>query len=170
MLRKRFVFGGALVVSLALILGGLPGVARASTTVDVTLTINTDYSCLEPSCSATPFWTSDGIAHSKVFGAMTTSTVGSVSPGPGGCLYQVENWAVTTQKGKNTILFSTTSATSDLLCPTADPNILQETGTYTITGGTGLFSNATGSGTGSFVVPFHPQNNSRGTVNLTLTY
>jgi hypothetical protein len=169
MRRKRCVFGGALVVALALSVGGLPSVASASTTVGLTLTTTADYSCVGPCATATSF-SVEGIAHSGAqgFGTMTYALGGTVlGVLPDGCAVQTENWAFTTKDGKNTIFLSTTS---DTICPTANPNALLETGTLMITGGTGLFSTATG--TGSFVSPavlVHPQKGT-GTVSLTITY
>jgi hypothetical protein len=136
MVQKRYVFGWALVVSLALILGSLPGLARASTAVDLNLTAIADYSCPGP-CASSNSFSVDGIAHSgsQSFGTMTYSLVGTVlSVNPDGCAIQSEKFALTTQKGKNSIFLSTTS---DTICPTANPNILLETGAFTITGGTG---------------------------------
>jgi hypothetical protein len=167
-MRKRYVFLGALVVSVALNVGGLPTVARASTTVGLSLTEKGDYSCVGP-CATAPSFSVDGIAHSgsQSFGTMTLSAAGTVlSVNPDGCLVQSENWAFTTQKGKNTIFLSTTS---DTYCPTANPNMSLETATFTITGGTGLFSNATGAGTFMLTVLAHPQNFT-GTLSGTITY
>jgi hypothetical protein len=97
---------------------------------------------------------------------MTVSAGGTVhSVNPDGCLVQSENWALTTQKGKNTIFLSTTA---DTFCPTSNPNISLETATFTITGGTGLFSNATGAGTFVLTVLTKPQNYT-GTLSGTIT-
>jgi hypothetical protein len=82
------------------------------------------------------------------------------------CLDQSENWALTTQNGDSTIYFSTTS---DTFCFTADPNVSIENGTFTITGGTGRFAAATGSGTFRLRVLTHPQKGS-GTITATITY
>jgi len=38
----------------------------------------------------------------------------------------------------------------DVACPTSDPNTFQFTSSFTITGGTGRFTDASGSGTGQF--------------------
>jgi hypothetical protein len=169
MRRKHHIFG-ALVVSLALVLGGLPSIARASTTVGLAFTFtSTDYSCVGP-CAAATSYSGDGIAHtgSKVFGTMTFALAGTngVFNPITNCESPSENDAFTTQKGKNTIFLSTTS---DTYCLTANPNISLESGTLTITGGTGLFSNASGGGTFNFTVLTHPQT-ATDTFNLTITY
>jgi hypothetical protein len=168
MLRKRYVFSGALVVSLALIYGGLPGVAHASTTAGLNVTEKGDYSCAGSCATATSFGV-DGIAHSGTggFGTMKLSAQGTVlGVNTDGCLVQSENWTFTTQQGKDTLFLSTTS---DTFCPTANPNVSLETATFTITGGTGLFSDASGAGTFTLTVLTHPQNFT-GTLSGTITY
>jgi hypothetical protein len=98
---------------------------------------------------------------------MTVSVAGTVlGVNTDGCAVQSENWAFTTQKGKDTIFLS---ATSDTICPTTNTNRLLETGTFSITGGTGLFGNATGSGSFTWMVLIHPQKGT-GTINFTITY
>jgi hypothetical protein len=167
MLRKRHFFG-ALVVFLALTFGGLPCVASASTNAGLNFTMTEDYSCLGP-CATATYFSADGIAHSgsQSFGTMTDSETGQVlNLLPDGCYAQSENWAFTTQKGKNTFFLTTTSST---FCPTANPNIFLENNTFTITGGTGIFSNATGAGTFVLTARVHPQT-SRGTLSGTITY
>jgi hypothetical protein len=167
MLRKRHFFG-ALVVSLVLIAIGLPGVARASTVAQLNLTDRSDYSCVGP-CATAIYFSVDGILHSdsRVFGTMKLSAVGTtVSFDPNTqCLLSSINYALTTQKGKNTIFLSTTDDTE---CPTG-PNTSRETADLTITGGTGLFSSATGAATLLLTVLTHPQTGA-GTFNLTITY
>jgi hypothetical protein len=169
MRMKPYLFGGALVVCAALSLGVWASAAGASTTASLTLTARADYSCVGPCASATTF-TVDGVAHPRSggHGAMTFSAVGSVlSFDPAtNCLIQAENWALTTQKGEDTIFFSTTS---DTLCFTANPNVSLETAAFTITGGTGRFTDATGGGTFNFTVLTHPQTAS-GTISLNVTY
>jgi hypothetical protein len=119
-------------------------------------------------CDCTSF-SADGIAHSGSldFGTMTFSEVGTaISFDPiTGCLLSSVNYALTTQKGKNTIFLSTTDDTE---CQTGT-NTFLETATLTITGGTGIFSSATGAGTVTFTGRFHPQN-ATATINLTITY
>jgi hypothetical protein len=167
MLPKRYAVTGALVVSLALSFCGLPSAARASTTVGVHLIDAAHYSCVGP-CAAATYFSIDGIARSGApsLRAMTVAVAGTVlSVNPDGCLAQSENWALTTEQGKNTIYLSTTA---DTICPTSDPNILRETGTFTITGGSGLFSTATGGGSFTWTVVVHPQIGS-GTISITIT-
>jgi hypothetical protein len=166
MLRKRHFFG-ALVVFLAVILGGLPGIARASTVAQVSLTETGDYTCVGP-CAIAISFSSDGIAHSssQVFRTMAFSGVGTfLALLPDGCSAQQSYFAFTTQNGKNTLFLSTTS---DIFCP-GTGNISLETATLTITGGTGIFSSATGAGTANITVLTHPQN-ATATFNLTITY
>jgi len=170
--RKRYILAATLVVCVALGLSAGQGVARASTTIDVSWTIHGPYSCLGPCATATNFMgTGIGHSESKALGTMTYSFVGTVldyDPVTN-CLVQSENWAFTTQngsKGKDTIDLSTTS---DAFCFTDDPNVSIETATYAITGGTGRFAGATGSGTFVLTVLTHPQKGS-GTFTATITY
>ena len=85
------------------------------------------------------------------------------------CLTQSKNFAFTTQNGgagKDTFYISTTS---DTFCFTTDPNVSTETATFDITGGTGRFAGATGSGTFAVTSLAHPQKGS-GTLTATMTY
>jgi hypothetical protein len=99
---------------------------------------------------------------------MTESGVGTVQTFDpvSNCLLQSENYVFTSQNGKDTIDLTTTS---DTFCFTSNPNVSIETATYTITGGTGRFSAATGTGSSLETVLTHPQTGS-GTFNLSLTY
>ena len=98
---------------------------------------------------------------------MAYALAGTVlSVNPNGCAVQSENGSLTTQDGKNTISFSTTS---DAICPTPNSNLLLETGTFTVTGGTGLFSSATGAGEFMSSVLVQPQIGG-GTMNVTVSY
>ena len=170
--RKRFIFAVTLAVCVALSLSVGQGVARASTTVNVSWTIHGPYACVGPCATATSFM-GNGIAHSdsKVLGTMTYSFVGEVLyyDLATNCLVQSEDWAFTTQnghEGKDTIDLSTTS---DTFCFTDDPNVSIETATYDITGGTGRFSGATGAAFSELTILTHPQKGS-GTFTATITY
>lgn len=169
MLPKQH-FSGALVVSLALTLGGVPSVAHASTAAQVTLTEKGYYACVGP-CTLTSAFSSGGIAHSasKDFRTMTFSGVGialpATTPAPPKCFPQQSYDAFTSQNGKNTLFLSTTS---DYFCP-GPGNISVELATFTITGGTGIYSSATGTATANFTVLTHPQN-ATGTFTLAITY
>jgi len=170
--RTRFIFAVTLAMFVALSLSVGQGVARASTTINVSWTIHGPYSCVGPCATATQFM-GNGIAHSplKVLGTMTYSFVGAVldyNPVTN-CLDQSENWAFTLQnghEGKDTFDLSTTS---DTFCFTDDPNVSIETATYDITGGTGRFSGATGAAFSELTILTHPQKGS-GTFTATITY
>jgi hypothetical protein len=166
--RKRYVFLVALVVFLALTFGGVPSAARASTTVSVRFSAALHFWCVG-SCATATYYFGRGIAHSDspTFGRMTLSNTGTVlSVNSAGCDLQSENWALTSQDDKNTIYFTTTSST---YCPTADSNVFLETDTFTITGGSGLFSSATG--TGMVMLRALAQSQiGRGTIDMNITY
>jgi hypothetical protein len=169
MLRRRYVVGATLVVAVVLSLGVLQGVASASTTINTTMTERGSYSCLGP-CATATYFTITGKLHadSKVLGTMAESGTGTVldyNPVTN-CLDNLENYAFTTQNGKDTIYLATTS---DTYCFTPDPNVNIETATYTITGGTGRFAGATGSATSVITVLTHPQTGS-GSFALNITY
>jgi hypothetical protein len=59
--------------------------------------------------------------------------------------------------------------TADAFCFTDDPNVSLETASFDITGGTGRFAAATGSGTFSVTALTHPQKGS-GTLTAAITY
>ena len=149
---------------------GLPGLGTA--TIQVNATLKGSYECLGPCATATDF-TADGIAHTdpNSLGTMTYSVVGRVldyNPVTN-CLDQSEDWSLTTKNGhdgKDTIYLSTTS---NAVCFTDDPNVMLETGTFNVTGGTGRFAGATGSGTFMDTPRGHPQKSS-GTLTATITY
>jgi len=108
---------------------------------------------------------------SQRLGAGTVTAVGTVldyNPDTN-CLDQSEQWALTPLKGnpgRDAIFISTTT---DTFCFTSDPNLSVETATLTVTGGTGPFVDATGSGASTEVVKTHPQTGS-GTLSLTITF
>ncbi len=166
---KRYTVAVTLVVAAALCLVVWPGVASASTTINVTLKERGTYACRGPCATATNFTISGTLhADTKVLGTMSESGAGTVldfNPVTN-CLEQVVNYAFTTQNRKNTIDLASTSS---FFCFTSDPNVSVETDSYTITGGTGLFSAATGSATSTGVVLAHPQTGTA-TFNLSLTY
>jgi hypothetical protein len=164
-----------LLTSVALSLGVWQGVAAATTSTarttptNVTWTEEGPYDCVGP-CATATYYFAWGMAHadSKDFGTMKGSMSGTVldyNPVTN-CLDQSENWVFTTQKGDDAIYLTTTS---DTLCFTADPNVSIENGAFTITGGTGRFTGATGSGTFQLTVLTHPQKGS-GTFTATITY
>jgi hypothetical protein len=166
MLRKRNLIGALLLVIVALSLGVWASVASASSTTNLNVSLQGHYSCFGSCATATSF-RADGSAHSDSprFGAMHFSLLGTIlEVNAKGCLVQSETWTLTTPNGH--IFMSTTS---DLFCPTADPNAFAETATFNITGGAGSFSGATGAGTFMLTVLGNPQTAS-GTLHLKITY
>jgi hypothetical protein len=152
--RTRHIVTGTLVGSVALSLGSLPGVAGASTTIGLNLTAEAVYSC-PVSCATATTGTIFGVAHSQDLGRITESIAFTVlSIEANGCALQSEKWVLTAQKGRSMLFLSTTS---DTICPTANSNMLVETGTLAVAGGTGLFTNATGDASFMWAVLVQPQ-------------
>jgi len=141
----------------------------ASTSISLSATERGSYSCLGP-CAVATYFNATGLAHSDAFGTMTYVAQGVVldyNPDTN-CLDQSETWAFTAQNGhggRDTLVISTTS---DTFCFTDDPNISLESASFVVTGGTGRFAGATGSGTFSETVLTHPQIGS-GVLRATLT-
>ena len=164
--RKRYILAATLVVCVALGLGVLQGVASATTT-DVSWTIRGAYTCIQQ-CAET---NGKGTAHSqsKLLGQMTWINQGTGAAGEPVCaggfkLFEI--WEFKAQNGKDTLDLMTTN---DDLCFTADPNVVTETATFVITGGTGRFSGATGTGAFQITDLAHPQTET-GTFNASITY
>ncbi len=149
------------------------GVAAAGpTTIQFNAAFGGHYSCPGPCATATDF-SLTGLAHpdSHSLGTLTYTGGGTVlSYDPlSNCFAQSLYFAFTTQNGdagKDTFYVSTIS---DTACLTTDPNVLSETATFDITGGTGRFAGATGSGTFAVTSIVHPQKGS-GTLAATITY
>jgi hypothetical protein len=141
----------------------------AMTELDLTdLTLNTLYTCVGPCASAT-YFSGYGVARSGVttYGWSEVGTVTSVEEN--GCLVSSIHEALTAQSGPDSgdaIYFSTAS---DLECPTADPNVYTETAPFTITGGTGAFTSATGKWSYALTVLASPQIG-WGTITAFVTY
>jgi hypothetical protein len=164
--RTRYIVSAALAGSLTLSLGSLPSVASASTTIALNLTAEAGYSC-PVSCATATTFSVYGIAHAQALGRMTESIAGTVlSTQANGCELQSEKWVLTGQNRRSMLFLSTTS---DTICPTANPNMLVETGALTVTGGTGLFSNATGDASIVWAVLVQPQVGG-GALTGTITY
>jgi hypothetical protein len=129
--------------------------ASALTSTELDLTTNNWYTCVGPCASAT-YFSDYAVARSGVttFG---WSGTGTGTGEQGNCLVSTINDALTVQGGPDNgdaIYFSTKD---DLYCPTSNPNVSKETATYTISGGTGAFKNATGEGSSTFTVLTTPQ-------------
>jgi len=146
--------------------------AASPTTIQFSAAFGGRYSCLGPCALATDF-SLTGLAHPDApgLGTLTYTGTGSVlSYDPlSNCLAQSLNFAFTTQNGsagKDTFYISTSS---DTFCFTADPNVSTEIATFAITGGTGRFAGATGSGTFAVTALTHPQKGS-GSLTATMTY
>ena len=143
--------------------------ASALTSSKLDLTTNASYACVGPCASATYFWIS-GVARSGSTTFGRVSAVGTVlSVLTNGCAVQSEHYGLTEQSGPDngdTFWFSTTS---DQICPTKNPNVMAETGSFTITGGTGTFKDATGKGSFTWSVLANPQTGS-GTLTASISY
>jgi hypothetical protein len=168
--RRRRSLVGLIIPALALAasLAAASPVA-ASTTASLSMTERGPYACLGP-CESATYFNLHGLADSAAFGVMTYTGQGTVlgyDPDTN-CLSQSENYAFTMLRGHSgdTLWLSTTS---DTFCFTSDPNVSFETATFTVTGGTGRFSDATGGGSFSLRVLTHPQRGS-GTITGSVTY
>jgi hypothetical protein len=136
--------------------GGVPASAQPARTTLV-FAEKLGYTCDGPCATATSFtaWgtllspgSGLGVLHETILG-----TVVDYDPATN-CLDQVEQWTVTGPGGKDQLTFTTET---DTFCFTADPNVNHETGTFTLTGGTGRFRDATGSGSFDERVLTQPQ-------------
>lgn len=142
---------------------------HAATELDLTdLTMNTWYTCVGPCASAT-YFSGQGVARSGVttFGWSEAGT--GTSTETNGCLVSTLHEALTEQSGPDNgdaIYFTTTK---DLYCPTANANVWNETSPFTITGGTGPFKSATGTGLWTLTVLVSPQVG-WGTLTASVTY
>jgi hypothetical protein len=142
------------------------GAASASAPVNVSWTIRGSYVCIQQ-CAET---NGKGTAHSSsnLLGAMTWINQGAGASGTPGCAggFKVfEIWEFRAQNGKDALDLMTTN---DDLCLTPDPNVFTETGTFVITGGTGRFSGAGGTGSLQIVDLGHPSTET-GTFNASIT-
>jgi hypothetical protein len=158
--------GVMLFIAAALTLAVWQGVAGASGKLNVSWTMHGAYTCIDANCDTT----GSGTAHSdsSVLGAMTWTNSGT-GTGIAECPRNLtgftvsETWTFTTQGGD---LYLTT--TSDVLC-LVSRQVATETATFDITGGTGIFSGATGSGTFSITDLTNPSNES-GKFNATINF
>lgn len=156
MQRKRYLLTAVLGVLVALALGVGPNVAAAHSTSTVTFTLKGVYSC-PTSCATSPTFAGHGllVSHSPTFPTLRFHFTGQVlSTSANGCSPQAEQWTFVTRHRDSKIFLATTT---DTICPTANPNVLHETATLTITGGTGRFSDATGGANFATTVLVSPQ-------------
>jgi hypothetical protein len=144
------------------------GVAGASAGTDINWTMHGTYTCNDPLCTTT---TGSGTAHadSRALGAMTWTNAGGGSDAMPQCprdqvgFALAETWVFRTQDGSTLDV----ETTSDSLCLVSH-QLATETATFTITGGTGRFAGASGSGTFSIVDLTSPSNENgqfRATIN-----
>jgi hypothetical protein len=140
------------------VLGLVPSAAAASpTTAKLDLTLTASYTC--PYSCASPsdtLFSVQGVAYAGVT-TFREFLIGRVLNTSKGCSVQSEQWSLTEQSGpdKGDALWLT--STSDKICPTAYPNVLIETSSFKVTGGTGAFKGATGKGTSWWSVLAYPQ-------------
>ena len=166
--RKRHIAGIAVLVLATANLVLWLGVANAGTrTVHFTASESGTYECGGPCVTAVNF-TAAGTMHAVPFGEMTDTTEGTVLSfnEHTNCLEQAETWVLSLANGQGSIFLRTTH---DTFCFTSDPNVSIETATFVITGGSGRFSHASGSGSFHETVLTQPQVGS-GTIEGTVSY
>ncbi len=134
-------------------------VAGASPTSAVHFTISEHgpYACLGPCATAVDFVV-NGTANSAALGTMTVLGIGHVDgkANAQNCLPQSERWGFTSKGhgGQDSFEFTTRG---DKICFNKDFSKAVETADFTITGGTGKFKGASGSGHLKFNVLSSPQ-------------
>ncbi len=99
---------------------------------------------------------SNGVAYSGVT-SFKLSSVGRVLGTSKGCDIQYEKYGLTQQSGPDEGASFWLTTTADKICPTSYPNVLVETASFKVVGGTGTFKGATGKGTLWWSVLAHPQ-------------
>jgi hypothetical protein len=145
--------GATLVLASALSLIVWQGVASASGKLNVSWTMHGTYLC-SPSPSDCETTTGSGTAHadSSVLGAMTWTNSSGAGIGNPVCPRNLVGfsgsvkWVFTTQDGDQLVV----TTDSDSIC-LVSKQVVTETATFTITGGTGSLSGATGTGTWTIV-------------------
>jgi len=169
MLRKRHVVGATMVVCVFGCLAIGLSVAGASSTsaVPFVMSEHGPYACLGPCAAAVDFVVS-GTVTSTAFGTMTVLGIGHVDgkANAQNCSPQSERWGFTSKANKGQDSFEITTR-GDKICFNKSFSAAVETANFTITGGTGKFKGASGSGHFRFNVLSSPQKGS-GTITGTL--
>jgi hypothetical protein len=146
MRQKRYLLGATFAACAALSLGVWQTAAGASARFNVSWTMRGSYTCIN-ACAET---TGQGTARSdsRLLGDMAWTNHGTGAPGTPDCTGGVnlaETWEFTTQNHGDTLDVLTLH---DAGCPSLDnPSFFYETASFAITGGTGRFSGASGTGT-----------------------
>lgn len=158
MRRKRQIGAAVLVCALAGLGVGLNSAgASATTTIHFTMSEHGPYACLGPCATAVDFVV-NGTVSSKALGPMTVLGVGHVTgkPNAHNCIPQAEHWGFTAKgdKGQDSIEAKTVG---DKICFNKDFSAAVETAGLEITGGTGKYAHASGSGHLTFNVLSQPQ-------------
>jgi hypothetical protein len=139
-------------------LGLVPPAGASPTTAKLDLTMTATYACPFSCAPPSGNWTwISGTAYSGVatFKLFATALVTGTS---NGCDRETEELAFTEQSGpdKGDAFWLTT--TSSKICPSSSPNVLIETDSYTIRGGTtGVFKGARGKASDWWSVLVYPQ-------------
>ena len=135
------------------------GKAKTSPTSAVHFTMSEQgpYACLGPCATAVDFVVT-GTANSAAFGRMTVLGIGHVDgkANARNCLPQSERWSFTSKGHGGQDSFETTTR-GDKICFNKDFSAAIETADFAITGGTGKFKAASGSGHFKFNVLSSPQ-------------
>jgi len=139
--------------------------AGAAKTVGFVLSEHDSYACLGPCATAADFVV-NGTARSPALGTLTVLGIGHVDGYADAqrCSTASERWGFTGSNGKDSLEATTKG---DKICFNKDYSAAVETAKFTITGGTGKYEGASGSGHFKFSVLSSPQKGS-GTITGSL--
>jgi len=139
-------------------LGLVPPAAASPTTAKLDLTMTASFAC--PFSCASPndyFVWITGTAYS---GGTTFKLVADYflnSTPSQGCFLESGELSFTQQSGPTRGDALWLRTTKSKICPTANPSMLVQTDSFSVSGGTGVFKGATGKATDSWAVLLYPQ-------------